>query len=133
MMEENQQKTKDINEMNFNSIRKLIARKQSHEPSFTTREDASNIITDFDHFPYKRFFRGVYNNYKPVLLEREAGYRPIRNNCYQFIDCKPLPPLEPPNVCFQFPCSTIYPCMPKMQTNESQGLAPNQDCVQCFR
>lgn len=132
MFEEKQQ-TKDINTMNFNSIQKLIARRQSDKPSLTTREEASNVITDFDHFPYKRFYRGVYNSDKPVLIEREAGYRPLRNTCYQFVDCKPLPPMDPPKVCFQFPCSTNYPCIPKMQVNESQGLAPNQDCVQCIR
>jgi hypothetical protein len=35
--------------------------------------------TDFDNFPYNRFFRGVFNNPNPVIYDRKAGYRVLEN------------------------------------------------------
>lgn len=33
--------------------------------------------TDMDHHPYTRFFRGVYDNPRPVVHSRHAGVRSV--------------------------------------------------------
>lgn len=77
------------------------------KPFYATKELVQSTMTDMDHFPYKRFYRGQYANPNPVVMEREAGFRPVHTECYQ----KHVP-IErcDPGYCWQYPCSTIWPC-----------------------
>lgn len=73
------------------------------------------VITDMDHFPYKRFFRGVYNQTHPQVMEREAGFRPRNDNCYvQMFIPKP----QKTEYCWQYPCSQVKPCKAKKSDKE---------------
>jgi hypothetical protein len=38
--------------------------------------------TDMDHFPYRRFFRGIHNLDAPVIHTRRAGYEVRRDKLY---------------------------------------------------
>jgi hypothetical protein len=40
------------------------------------------VVNDMDHHPYTRCFRGVYYSSEPIVMEREAGWRPLHNKCY---------------------------------------------------
>lgn len=63
-----------------------------------------NVVTDVDHFPYTRFYRGQYNDTKPHIWEREAGYHRLQNDMYK----KTLTyQVHQPDVPFQIPCTTI--------------------------
>lgn len=93
---------------NIKNIRQQIVHKQSCTPHHATVADIQSIVTDYDHFPYSRFYKGVYNHDNPIIAEREAGYRPRYPQQIQ-TNCDPIEEIEP-NHCFQSACSTIYPC-----------------------
>ena len=93
---------------NINSVRAQIARKIDYNrPYYADPPATHGVITDMDHFPYKRYFRGVYYESHPVVMEREAGFRPRRDSCYTQIS---LPKPNHPNYCWEYPCSTVKPC-----------------------
>jgi hypothetical protein len=117
--------------MNETSVYNKIQNKISYgKPFYATNRTVGNIITDFDDFPYDRYYRGVYQLNKPVVLEREAGYRTVQNNCYRFVSSYKS---EYPKHCFEAPCSTIYPCYPeylrKYADKEQLDLFLNRKCV----
>ena len=116
---------------NEDNVYRNILRKTDYGKSFyATNRTVGNVITDFDDFAYDRYYRGVYQTDKPVLMEREAGYRRVSNNCYRYVSSyKP----EYPKHCFEAPCSTIYPCYPeylrRYADKEQLDLFLNRKCV----
>lgn len=99
-----------LNQNNIENVRRMIARKQMSTPYISTVQEASSILTDMDHHPYGRYYRGVPEYSEPIFFEREAGWRIVNNECYsgepQFSKEYALPPVH----CFQVPCSTVLPC-----------------------
>lgn len=94
----------------IDSVREMIQKKKSMDPYMATGTCVSKVITDQDHHPYTRFFRGVYYYPDPIVIEREAGWRPIENQCYR----GPIKVAQPSRaMCFEAPCSTIFPCRPR--------------------
>lgn len=107
---------------NINSVRTQIARKLNYNiPYYATNEVIGNVVTDMDHFPYDRFFRGEYNNPHPVVMEREAGYRPRHDDCYKHIS---IPVPNKPSYCWQEPCSFVKPCHPDKKDSEKKVCIP---------
>ena len=86
--------TLEINKSNINSIREQIKRKKGDKPYFATQKEAMSVTTDYDVFPYPRYFRGVATSSEPIVAEREAGYRDRHDNCY----------VPNPTIDFQPPC-----------------------------
>jgi hypothetical protein len=89
-------------------IDKLISYKMGSAPFYST---GPKIKTDMDTFPYPRFYRGEVNNSSPVIFEREAGWHPRHDKCYnapRIIENDSYP-----NHCFQAAPSTTYPCYPE--------------------
>jgi|UniRef100_A0A6C0D0C5 hypothetical protein len=99
-----------INSDNVYNIQRQIQFKKSPEPYYSTKNQVTRVITDYDNFPYQRWYKGVYNSTVPIVAEREAGYRPRHDNCYKFSGN--VEPVAYPNHCFEAPCSTVYPCNP---------------------
>lgn len=126
--------TKKITDNNVLSVRKQISLKQGCDPFFATINDAESVITDMDHFPYTRFFRGVYYSSDPVVLEREAGWRPQNNQCYKY-GCAGEGPY--PNHCFESACSVVYPCYPqylrKYSDRQALDVQLNRACIVQYR
>jgi len=58
------------------TLQYMMAMKNTTEPYFVKGKDIKLMLTDMDNFPYRRFFRGVYNDPEPVIHSRFAGYRP---------------------------------------------------------
>jgi len=86
-------------------IQKMIERKLNREgPTFATEN--STIITDIDSFPYRKFWRG-WKDESPIIWNRQAGVCLLDNQTYtgQKSDCD-----ETSDVCWQYPCSTVFPC-----------------------
>lgn len=109
---------------NEDAIRMEIMNKlQYARPYYATNRTIGKVVTDFDDFPYNRWYRGVYDNPAPVIIEREAGYRHVEKNCYI---TKPETKSEYPKHCFEGPCSTIYPCVPEQSKTH---IALNRACV----
>ena len=75
--------TQFLNGMNTLTIRQQIARKNGSEPHHVTVEHSGSVITDYDSFPYNRWFRGVARSRVPIVAEREAGWRPRQDACYE--------------------------------------------------
>lgn len=125
--------TARINEHSIEFIRSQIAKKIS-KPYFATNTAITNVITDMDHHPYSRWFRGVYYFPDPVIMEREAGWRPRRDSCYAVI-APPLPEKDPDH-CFESACTTTFPCYPSLSHyNNKVALdnAVNNSCIVQYR
>jgi len=96
---------------NIDNVREMIRQKECMDkPFWATSQTVTSVITDYDHFPYKRWFRGRYYCDKPIVAEREAGYRKRHDGCYSINKCCSSINDDPPQVCFQAPCSIVYPC-----------------------
>jgi hypothetical protein len=122
--------TRKINRENIGSVRHQISQKLKNKPYFATMEDARSVVTDMDHYPYTRFFRGVYNKSQPVVFEREAGWRPIRDYCYA--GACPVGTDTYPNNCFEAACSTTLPCYPERNINRFP-FQLNDKCILEYR
>lgn len=105
-----------LNKNNIENIRAQINQKQSYYPYFGTEQSAKTTITDMDHFPYSRYFRGVSYFPEPIVMEREAGYRITNNSCYEMNCCVKE---EKPQYCWGLPCSVVLPSTPEN----------NEDCA----
>ena len=127
-----------INDINVQNVRMQINRKNLSVPYHATVKEASGVLTDYDTFPYPRWFRGVYHSPQPIVAEREAGWRPRHDNCYRIQEpCSIQEPLQYPNHCFESACSTLYPCYPKYMSKwadrDALNLMLNNGCLVQYR
>lgn len=126
-----------LNEHNVKNIREQIHAKKMSTPYYATANQAKEVVTDYDTFPYPRYFRGVARSSVPIVAEREAGWRPRHDNCYKVNEPANLPGAPYPNNCFQAPCSTVYPCYPEYLTKysdkEALDLILNKTCIVQYR
>lgn len=66
--------------------------------------------TDFDNFPYNRYYRSIYNDPNPHVYDRPTGYKVLTNSIYE---CpKGAPDTYVPDNCFSASGTTVYPCYP---------------------
>ena len=76
-----------MTELTSNSIlfvRESILKKNDYSrPYYCRQGDSMKVVTDMDHFPYTRYYRGIYTNHNPVVIDREAGWRVHDDNCYK--------------------------------------------------
>jgi len=124
-----------VNIENVNNIREQIQNKLKSTPYFADIDTGAIVLTDYDSFPYKRWWRGIPQYHKPIVAEREAGWRPINNSCYK--------PEKNTSIkknfgdyCFQSACSTVFPCNKNNIVNHSQNFLDvelNKNCVVEYR
>lgn len=98
----------DITQNNIQAVRNQIQHKLNYNrPYYASLNNTQVVLNDMDNFPYNRFFRGVYHESNPIIFEREAGWRRRKDNCYRdIVVSQPCPT----NYCWQYPCSTVFPC-----------------------
>ena len=137
-MSTKQSLTEQVTNTNISFVRNQIHLKKGHDPYFGTINQADAIVTDMDHFPYTRFYRGVYDSSQPVVFEREAGWRPQRDSCYSVNKCNQSNQSNPyPNHCFESACSTVYPCYPsylqKQSDRDALNVQLNRACIVQYR
>lgn len=120
---------------NVDNVREQIEMNNLNIPFHATINYANSVVTDYDTFPYHRWYRGQAISDVPIVAEREAGWRPQRNRCYK--DNTVPPPKEYPNHCFEGPCSVTYPCYPKYLQKYSDraqmNVLLNKSCVTQYR
>ncbi|MCH9718216.1 MAG: hypothetical protein K0U52_14215 [Gammaproteobacteria bacterium] len=117
-----------INRRNLYHVRREINKLvSSFEPYTATQNQAEEIITDIDHFPYTRRYRSTPSDFYPRVMEREAGFRPMNNACYDAPD-RLLMHDSYPNNCFQTACSTVDLCVPGKNPRMPRPL-PIQDIL----
>jgi hypothetical protein len=125
-----------INNRNVHKVREMITRKEGTcVPFYATVCNTESVITDFDTFPYPRFFRGRFNSEKPIVMEREAGFRIRDDQCYSVTPCKGCEIEEYPAHCFEVACSTVFPCNPKDTIHSPlvYELYPYKTCINIYR
>ena len=97
---------------------------ESGTPYFATTTNNKNVLTEYDHFPFTRYWKGVPLSDYNFVDGREAGWRNRRDDCYKY--CTLARPVEKPDLCYQY----IYyqpPCKPS--PNEING----GNCIVNFR
>jgi len=116
--------------MNQKNIEFAKYLKNSSNIYYANQNDVRQVITDFDHFPYQRFYRGVHTSEHPIIIEREAGYRKLEPSCYKE---KLVTKSEYPKHCFEGPASVVYPCYPdylrKYSDKAELEIMLNRVCV----
>ena len=127
-----------VNASNIANIQNQIARKKSSRPYAATVTEAVQVLTDYDTFPYHRYYKGVPTSTVPIIAEREAGWRPRHDSCYDLVEPSSWPPYPPyPNDCFQTACSTVFPCYPEYASRyadlEAMNLILNNKCIVQYR
>lgn len=127
--------TQRVNNENIHNVRSQIAKKKGCIPYHATVRQAEQVLTDYDTFPYPRWWRGVAGLSHPVVVEREAGFRPRKDDCYK-INESPTP-VPYPNHCFEGSCSTVYPCytqyLQKFSDKDSLNVMLNKSCIVQYR
>ena len=103
---------------NYSIIRNEILKKNSDEPYFV-KNTIYAINTDYDVFPYPRWYKSKYDD----IAEREAGWIPKKLNVQK--PKKPKQQHKNSNMCFQTPCSVIYPCY---NPDSENYLMSNREC-----
>ena len=117
---------------NIEKVKVQIKIKKSDSPYFATLEHSNQIWTDYDVFPYTRFFRGEPLSSEPIAAEREAGWMMRDHKYYKASKISEIPKPDPPNNCFQSACSTTIPCHPKPDRTELQEVY-DKSCIISFR
>jgi hypothetical protein len=115
----NDQYTPKINSSNVNSIRHQIAQKTGDIPFHATGNYASQVITDYDNFPYNRWWRGVPDSEIPIIAEREAGVRRHKNQCYKIQTNQVTLTEQYPNHAFSTGNNVSFPSYPEYLTKYS--------------
>ena len=127
--------TPHINQQNIETVKKIIEHKKSSIPFHATSAYVSNIVTDYDHFPYTRNFRGIYNSHFPIVNEREAGWRARHDTCYEIESIQQYE--QKPQHCFSIPCSTVLPCNPeylnKYGSRDIIDVTQRKECINMNR
>jgi hypothetical protein len=130
------QLTNYINDRNVQNIRYQINNKVGSKPYYGTQQNNRNAITDYDMFPYDRWFRGNFEVDYPIVAEREAGWRPMNENCYEKIyhrDDKSKNHDINPKHFFQPPCSVVYPKYVNKNDISFNDVKLNENCVISYR
>jgi hypothetical protein len=127
--------TSKLNQQSIENMKQQIRLKTSPNPYFATNKTVLNTITDMDHFPYTRYYRGVYYHPDPIVMEREAGWRNINNSCYE--QRKDIQKEEEPKHCFEVACTTNFPCYPsyfsKYADKNELDVMINNACIIEYR
>lgn len=127
--------TVDINKNNISNIRRQIDDKKSSIPHYATSNQCEEVITDYDVFPYTRWYRGVPGIDVPIVAEREAGFRIRHDDCYK-APCM-IENVVYPEHCFEAACSTVFPCRPdylkKISDRSAMNIMVRDKCVTEYR
>jgi len=122
---------------NEQHIKRQIELKKQSEPYYANISDAKEIITDYDTFPYSRWYRGIPESSNPIIAEREAGWRVRHDDCYNDTkSCFVKQDLIPEH-CFETACSTVFPCFPgylkKYSDKKALDVMLNDVCIVQYR
>ena len=121
---------------NIDSVKMEIFYKNNIDP-YIVDNSIYNVQNDMDVFPYPRWFQGIPTNDKPIVSEREAGWRPINPECYypEYYRNEKLKhhDIKTPRNYFQPPCSTTYPKYVNENDISFSDIKLNENCVISYR
>lgn len=127
-----------INSRNIQNIRYQIGIKKETNPYWSSTSTNKNVITDYDTFPYTRYYRGNPDSSIPIVAEREAGWRPRNEDCYNSVliredKNKKHHDIVRPRNYFQPACSVVYPKYINPNDISLTDVKLNENCVMSYR
>ena len=103
---------------NIRNIQDQINLKKRSTPYYATLKTGNEVVTDYDIWPYTRWYRGIPESPFPVVADRQAGWRnPAKG---QYIK-PPVVKTKPSPHCFQAACSVVYPCSSKLIAHDMEA------------
>ena len=114
-----------ITKSNIEFVRNEIFKKVQFKPYEISIESVRGCITDMDHFPYTRYYRGEASSDSPVVFEREAGWRARRDDDY-FKHSNPKK--EVLSTCFETSCNVMAPCCNKELRTDIPAIFTKRKC-----
>lgn len=105
-------------------IQHAISKKLDYStPYYGKLGDVMQTQTDFDNFPYNRFFVSKYDSPYPTVYDRNAGYRVLNTPAYRCPRraCND----KTPDLCFSAASTTVYPCYPPYFYEYADQVARN--------
>jgi hypothetical protein len=96
------------------------------KPYYATGNTIKQFHTDFNQFPYPRFYRGEYNNSHPIILDREPGYAKMVKTVKYDNDIGIIK--TPAPYFFQMAASTVLP-LKNSEKWDSREFHLNKSCV----
>ena len=92
-------------------ITKLINIKNSDKPLYCVYNDIKKQNTDYDHFPYTRYFRSNVGSDKLTINTRKSGFSNTNFiKCYDITKINTQNKIKYPEHCFESSCSLNKPC-----------------------
>lgn len=92
---------------NIPILQRMIVQKLNYDRPFYATTESHHIVSEVDHFPYKQMFRGIYDDDRPYIFHREAGFHPRNDSCYK---AHHTIRVSKPTYCWEFPCTHRKPC-----------------------
>lgn len=97
-------------QLNTRHIQNQIYIKNKSMPYIATSLSALNVITDYNTFPYTKWYKGHHLSDNPIVDSREAGFRVLKPSPKPVALESYANTIEPSSTCFENACSTIKPC-----------------------
>lgn len=88
-------------EVNQKIIQEQMFLKNLDAPYTVSNNIIKDVKTEYNTFPYRKWYKGKYSSHKPIVDKREAGFRPVefQTNKMYFVHSYR-------NLNFQPPCSS---------------------------
>jgi hypothetical protein len=114
-----------LHQRNIQNIKnQIFIKNNSQNTYYATTMNNKNVITEYDHFPYTRFWKGIPKSSHNYVDSREAGWNRREDKCYK--GCGVSQEMFPPQVCFQY---TYAPQFCEAPLTGNQG----GNCVLSYR
>lgn len=124
-----------VSKQNIENVRSMIQRKVSligKQNFYVQEKEMKGVVSDVDHLPYTRFYRGNPFTNEAIQWDGDSGHRPRMNSFYtpNIVQSEDLPE----SLCYQSPCSTVHPCYPEYLDKRDPSYQFLQDryCVRRF-
>lgn len=111
--------------MTLNYVKMTSSKMMKNDTDIPYRYFNTDIVTQEgrSYFPYPNWFRGEYTSDFPIVVEREAGFRPRLDTLTHWTG-EPDHPY--PHHCFRSGIKTKYPCNPEDKRHDRTLLRTNK-------
>ena len=66
-------------EVNQKIIQEQMFLKNLNVPYTVSNNIIKNVKTEYNTFPYRKWYKGKYTSHQPIVDKREAGFKPIES------------------------------------------------------
>lgn len=122
----------------MSTLKELIDMKNNYAvPYYANWHTVKNFETDMNIVPYPRFYRGKFDNPRPIIMERAAGYREQLSDRYwkdtvpnkYMTDATAYQKKNNSISCFETACSTVLPCKRPFVDSKEAKIQNTDDSV----